>query len=71
MEEKIRNGEKELNILSWMSRAALQYIGIGGLGYSFDALDENGQKPVDYARKGDNDRVLEMLEQGLTVPLLP
>ena len=25
----------------WMSRAALEYIGQGGLGYSFDALDEN------------------------------
>lgn len=28
-------------MIGWMSRAALQYIGIGGLGYSFDALDEN------------------------------
>jgi hypothetical protein len=26
--------------MMWMSRAALEYIGQGGLGYSFDALDE-------------------------------
>lgn len=27
--------------MMWMSRAALEYIGQGGLGYSFDALDES------------------------------
>lgn len=27
-------------MLDWMSRSALEYIGQGGLGYSFDSLDE-------------------------------
>lgn len=35
----LESGEQELNMLDWMSRAALEYIGQGGLGYSFDALD--------------------------------
>lgn len=26
--------------MKWISRAALEYIGQAGLGYSFDALDE-------------------------------
>ena len=43
LERKIRSGEDEINFLGWMSRAALQYIGVGGLGYSFDALDENAK----------------------------
>ena len=25
--------------MAWFSRAALEYIGQGGMGYSFDALD--------------------------------
>ena len=36
-----KNDGKDINVLKWMSRAALEYIGQGGLGYSFDALDEN------------------------------
>lgn len=38
--KKIRNGEEELDMTFWMGRAALEYIGQGGMGHSFDALDE-------------------------------
>ena len=38
---QINNDSKEINIMQWMSRAALEYIGQGGLGYSFDALDDS------------------------------
>ena len=27
--------------MGWFSRAALEYIGQGGMGYSFDSLDAN------------------------------
>ena len=27
--------------MAWISRAALECVGQGGIGYSFDALDEN------------------------------
>ncbi|EIN05345.1 cytochrome P450 [Punctularia strigosozonata HHB-11173 SS5] len=37
----VRKGDGVVNILDWLSRAALEYIGIGGLGYSFGALGEN------------------------------
>ena len=37
---EVRNANgKDINVMMWMSRAALEYIGQGGLGYSFDALD--------------------------------
>ena len=32
----------EVEVLSWLSRAALELIGRGGLGYSFDPLTEDG-----------------------------
>lgn len=39
--KQVREGTEEINIMKWMSRAALEYIGQGGLGYSFNALEEN------------------------------
>lgn len=39
---KIVHGTTEVDMLYWMSRAALEYVGVGVLGYSFQALDENG-----------------------------
>lgn len=39
-EVRLAKGENDINVMKWMSRAALEYIGQGGLGYSFDALDE-------------------------------
>ena len=37
----IRNGEEMINVMNWISRAALESIAQGGLGYSLDAFDEN------------------------------
>jgi hypothetical protein len=33
-------GEHILDMLQWMSRASLEHIGVGGLGYSFQAFNE-------------------------------
>ncbi|KAG6813897.1 hypothetical protein H0H92_005746 [Tricholoma furcatifolium] len=35
---QLANGQQEIDILQWMSRAALEMIGQSGLGYSFDPL---------------------------------
>lgn len=32
---------KEIDILQWMSRTALELIGQSGMGYSFDSLDSS------------------------------
>ncbi|KAI5118021.1 hypothetical protein M0805_003458 [Coniferiporia weirii] len=37
---QVRGGSGDIDVLKWLSRAALEYIGQGGLGYSFSALDE-------------------------------
>ncbi|RXW12831.1 hypothetical protein EST38_g13025 [Candolleomyces aberdarensis] len=37
---QVSQGEKEIEMLSWMSRTALELIGQSGFGYSFDSLEE-------------------------------
>ncbi|KAJ3478352.1 hypothetical protein NLI96_g9812 [Meripilus lineatus] len=36
--QEIKEGPKELDLLDWMTRTALELVGQGGLGYSFDPL---------------------------------
>lgn len=40
----------EIDVLAWLSRAALELIGQAGLGYSFDDLDPKVTTPNDYSR---------------------
>lgn len=34
----------QIDVLSWMTRTALELVGRSGLGYSFDPLTENGKE---------------------------
>ncbi|KAI5116491.1 hypothetical protein M0805_000625 [Coniferiporia weirii] len=36
---EVQSGQDHVDVMGWASRAALEYIGQGGLGYSFSALD--------------------------------
>ncbi|PIL34328.1 cytochrome P450 [Ganoderma sinense ZZ0214-1] len=38
LESQVEYGPKDLDVLSWMGRTALELLGRGGLGYSFDPL---------------------------------
>ncbi|KAL5504184.1 hypothetical protein ACEPAH_8258 [Sanghuangporus vaninii] len=50
--EQVRNGARQIDVLYWLSRAALEYIGQGGFGYKFDALhDEESSKYGEYVKK--------------------
>ncbi|KAL4249906.1 hypothetical protein ABKN59_001980 [Abortiporus biennis] len=40
IKSQVKDGGKEIDILNWLSRVALELIGQGGLGYSFDPLVE-------------------------------
>lgn len=40
LEAEVAKGEGAVDIMNWASRAALEYIGQGSLGYTFDALNE-------------------------------
>ncbi|KAF9474249.1 cytochrome P450 [Pholiota conissans] len=39
--QRVKNGPQEIEILSWMTRTALELIAQSGLGYSFDPLTED------------------------------
>ncbi|KAH8115657.1 cytochrome P450 [Phellopilus nigrolimitatus] len=52
LEREVSKGEEHIDVMMWVSRAALEYIGQGGLGYSFDALDE--QKTNKYSESLKN-----------------
>ncbi|KAM5540048.1 hypothetical protein V8D89_006188 [Ganoderma adspersum] len=38
LESRVSDGPRDLDILGWMGRTALELVGRGGLGYSFDPL---------------------------------
>ncbi|KXN81489.1 putative cytochrome P450 6a13 [Leucoagaricus sp. SymC.cos] len=38
---QVKNGPKEIDVLHWMTRTALELIGQSGMGYSFDSLKED------------------------------
>lgn len=40
IETRVKDGPQEMDILMWMGRTALELIGQGGLGHSFDPLIE-------------------------------
>lgn len=40
---QIRSGNPKVDVLGWMGRTALELIGQGGLGYSFDPLVEESK----------------------------
>ncbi|KIM39744.1 hypothetical protein M413DRAFT_74240 [Hebeloma cylindrosporum] len=43
---KVEDGPQEIDVLSWMSRTALELIGQSGLGYSFDPLTEDSNQHI-------------------------
>ncbi|KAL5482417.1 hypothetical protein ACEPAI_9011 [Sanghuangporus weigelae] len=40
LENEVKKGKDSVDVYYWISRGALEYVGQGGLGYSFDALDD-------------------------------
>ncbi|PPQ98755.1 phosphatase sit4 [Panaeolus cyanescens] len=49
LEKKVANGPVEIDMLSWMTRVALELIAQSGLGYSFDTLEDDSI-PHPYSR---------------------
>ena len=43
--KEVNDAEKEIDILNWVTRTALELVGQGGLGHSFDPLDRDWQNP--------------------------
>ncbi|KAI0342141.1 cytochrome P450 [Trametopsis cervina] len=51
VENQVGHGTKEVDVLNWMGRTALELIGQGGLGYSFDPLVTESRNPYGDAIK--------------------
>ncbi|KAF8971842.1 cytochrome P450 [Flammula alnicola] len=50
---KVKDGPQEIEVMSWMTRTALELIGQSGLGYSFDPLTEDAV-PHPYSEAAKN-----------------
>ena len=48
---QLNDGLEEIDCADWMGRTALELIGQGGLGYSFDPLTEDQTTPLEKAIK--------------------
>ncbi|KAL4249729.1 Cytochrome P450 superfamily protein [Abortiporus biennis] len=48
---QVKDSQRDLDMLRWVGRAALEFIGQGGLGYSFDPLVEDKPNPFGDAMK--------------------
>jgi len=53
LKSNVKDGPKDLDILEWMTRVALELVGQGGLGYSFGTLDD-GAPVNEYAVAAKN-----------------
>ena len=40
----VKDGPRDLDLMGWMSRTALELIGQGGAGHSFDTLTPGSEK---------------------------
>ena len=47
MTHLVENGPQELDMLTWMTRTAMEHVGQGGIGHSFDVFSK--ADPTDYA----------------------
>ncbi|KAF8150009.1 cytochrome P450 [Crassisporium funariophilum] len=66
--KKLTDGPLELDVLSWMTRLALELIGQSGLGYSFDTLTEDEvSHPYSKAAK---QLVCSMILRNLVLPTI-
>ncbi|KAH7928032.1 cytochrome P450 [Leucogyrophana mollusca] len=48
---QVKDGPREINMLEWFTRTALELVGQSGLGYSFDSLKEGVVNPYSVAVK--------------------
>ena len=52
IEQRVSTGAKTLDVHEWMGRTALELVGKGGLGHSFDPLTADTQDEYTEAVKG-------------------
>ncbi|KAI0737376.1 cytochrome P450 [Daedaleopsis nitida] len=68
MTARVEDGPQEMDVLAWMGRAALELIGQGGLGHSFDPLVEESSDKFSEAVKAYVPSVNEVMWARLVAP---
>ncbi|KIK37049.1 hypothetical protein CY34DRAFT_93378 [Suillus luteus UH-Slu-Lm8-n1] len=67
---QVKHGPREINMLEWLNRTALELVGQGGLGYSFDCLKEGYVNPYSAAVKNLVPTVLKVSVARKFLPFL-
>ncbi|KAH9919323.1 cytochrome P450, partial [Fomitopsis serialis] len=70
MRTTIEGGKSEMDVLGWTVRVALELIGQGGLGYSFDPLVEDKRDPFADAIKAFNPKMVDLAVLRRFIPYL-
>ncbi|RPD55321.1 cytochrome P450 [Lentinus tigrinus ALCF2SS1-7] len=71
IETRVKDGPKELDILGWMGRTALELVGQGTLGYSFDPLTADSRDEYAEAVKAFIPSVVSTTGYRFIFPYLP
>ncbi|KAH9930181.1 cytochrome P450 [Amylocystis lapponica] len=67
---RVSEGPKEVDVLDWMGRTALELIGQGGLGYSFDRLVEDTPNEYRDALKAYVPTILSLTVYRTSIPYI-
>lgn len=67
---QVEHGPREINMLEWLNRTALELMGQGGLGYSFDCLKEGYANPYSVAVKNLAPTILKVSVARKFLPFL-
>ncbi|CCM01003.1 uncharacterized protein FIBRA_03051 [Fibroporia radiculosa] len=70
LRKQVAGGTEEIDMLNWMGRTALELIGQGGLGYSFDPLVEDAHNEYGHALKNLIPNLVQVPILRLMVPYL-
>ncbi|EMD37583.1 hypothetical protein CERSUDRAFT_154296, partial [Gelatoporia subvermispora B] len=65
---RVQDGPQELDILKWLGRTALELIGQGGLGYSFDPLTADVPDDLGDAHKALGPKLARLMIYQLVLP---
>ncbi|KAI0692676.1 cytochrome P450 [Cerioporus squamosus] len=67
---RVEDGPRTLDMLNWSTRIALELIGQGGLGYSFDPLTTDSASPYGDAMKNLMPAMLPLMKYRIILPAL-
>ncbi|KAI0746326.1 cytochrome P450 [Daedaleopsis nitida] len=71
IESRVRDGAKPIDVIGWMGRTALELVGQGGFGHSFDSLIEESKDAYTDAVKSFIPSLVDLEYMRIFLPLAP